>query len=540
MTMSPDRTKRLWLLATIASCGAILSVELLLPLNWDNWVYQTMGWDLLAYGKLPYVGSWDVNLPGIVYLHALAIAIFGRSDLGFRVFQLVLEVGSMWMFFRILRRFIPPAQAALSCLIYCLLYTSLGWSAAGQRDSFALFFLYAGLEILLECLPKTQTPAANWRLKAAVGIASGLFISFPIIIRPTYLMFPICVFAVVAIPKGLRDVALSAGLAIGIVSALALLLLPYALTPSGLSDFWTTAIRYNLDLYTRQAPDPLGTFLRQRVTFECFTILVTLGLMVLLWKTLAKRRQTPTEFAQRSDREIPRSVRITYVLLIASSLISVIAMRKYYDYHFLPFMALLSPIAAEAILMPRLVINRKWQAATISILFCGFLLLQLFPRNYVRNYLDGLKDTTTALRYAYERVDTDSSCGFRAEQEAVDFLNRKNPTRDRIEVMAFNRPYLRVQCGLSSTTRFTEFQPLVILAADSILRPYQLDWRREYIERIQSLNPLYIVAVDNGTNSLIGVPPIVAATTIPRFSDVLRKNYALDTIIHGFTFYRRR
>src|SRR5687768_4732197 len=57
--------------------------SLFVPMSSDNSIYQSMAYDLLQFGRMPYLGSWDQNFPGIVAIHAVVLAIFGGSDLAF-------------------------------------------------------------------------------------------------------------------------------------------------------------------------------------------------------------------------------------------------------------------------------------------------------------------------------------------------------------------------------------------------------------------------------------------------------------------------
>src|ERR1019366_2530731 len=57
----------------------IMSGHLLLPLGTDNSVYQSMALAFVRFGRLPYLGSWDENFPGIIPIHAVAIVLFGNS-----------------------------------------------------------------------------------------------------------------------------------------------------------------------------------------------------------------------------------------------------------------------------------------------------------------------------------------------------------------------------------------------------------------------------------------------------------------------------
>src|SRR5580704_12325465 len=90
----------------MAGSAVILLVTLLLPLGFDNDLYESMGWALYAYHGLPYLGSWDHNFPGIVFVHWASIALFGASDFGFRLFDYLVHIAMAGFYYRVLRNWL--------------------------------------------------------------------------------------------------------------------------------------------------------------------------------------------------------------------------------------------------------------------------------------------------------------------------------------------------------------------------------------------------------------------------------------------------
>ena len=511
-------------------CGivslAILLVELLLPLNWDNWVYQTMGWDLYAYGKLPYSGSWDVNFPGIVYLHAISIALLGTSDLAFRVFDVTIEVATSLLFYKLLTRWFRPSFALVASIIYPLLYVSLTWSVAGQRDAFAVFFLLAGLDLLFGAMEKPSSLATTVRF-----VAAGFLISACAIIRPTYGLWPLSVilayvFAVRQFDRRLWSFILGTGLAV------MALFLPYLLAANGIRDFYRFALQFNFDVYSKyeQSSSPLLSALQLtgRIT-AAYALggLLTIGVM----------RQQKSNFP---TRQIPRFVLLLYSLLIASSLTSVFVLRSFYPYHFLPLLALLAPLMACTVFAPLLLGKRRFVSVPLAAILMLYLIFRLYPRNLVHHYRDALSSSMPALEYMYKvnAVDSDSLTGREAEAQAVAYLKKADPGQLPIEVICYNRPYLRVKAGIESATRFTEILPLALRTRENTFTPYQVEWREEFVDRLREKRPIFIIFADNLTRGFVPQGPFDLAKAIPGFSDLLTRNYRCDTVIRGFTFYR--
>src|SRR6185312_3194018 len=129
------------LLLVLGSSAILLLVHLLIPMSPDNDTYQAMGWELLKHGRLPYIGSWDQNFPGIVYLHAFGIALFGNSDLGFRILDCLAFLSCIAALTIIVSRWMSFCACFISATLFTLYYLSTGFWGAGQRDQFAIMFI---------------------------------------------------------------------------------------------------------------------------------------------------------------------------------------------------------------------------------------------------------------------------------------------------------------------------------------------------------------------------------------------------------------
>jgi Dolichyl-phosphate-mannose-protein mannosyltransferase len=503
---------------------AILLVELLLPLSWDNWVYQTMGWDLYAYGKLPYLGSWDVNFPGIVYLHALSIALMGTSDLAFRNFDVIFETATCLFFYKLLIRWFRPFFALIASIVYPLLYVSLAWRVAGQRDAFAVFFLFAGLVVLFNALNKSTSRIAVGRL-----IAAGFLVASAAIIRPTYGLFSLSVIIAYFLSERRFDRKIGSFI-LGTMCAFAALFLPYLLSYHGLQDFYRFTIQFNIDVYSKYVQPSIMFIFSLQETGRVATAYVIAGVITIVVMRLLK--STP------SLQKVPQFVLYLYGLLLASSIASIFVMRTYQADHFLPLLAMLSPIMACAIYSPLLL---KWRLLRIPLMVCIMLYLtyRLYPRNLIHHYRTGLASGVPALEYVYNIVDPDSLAGPTAEERAVNYLKTADPTQKPIEVVCYNRPYLYVPARLESITRFTEILPLSMRTRDGDFTSYQIEWRREFMEELTMKQPMFIVFTDNLNRPFGLQSPFELAQQIHGFSTLIAGSYHLDTVIRGFTFYRR-
>ncbi len=482
-----------------------------------------MGWDLFAYCKLPYLGSWDVNFPGIVYLHAVSIALLGRSDLAFRIFDLIFEFAACLLLYKILVRWFPTAIAVVASVIYALLYVSLAWPAAGQRDAFAVFFLLAGVELLLESESEAH-------LRTTLTIASGFFIAFCALIRPTFGLWPVSVCVADLLVERRLDRRLWEFLA-GCGIALLALLLPYALETNGLRDFYRFAILFNLDVYS-QYTQPASVFISApQVTGQLAAFFSAGGLLTLAGMRLQKSGWFP--------RNVPTFVIALYVLLFMSSIVSIFVMHSFFLYQYLPLLLLLSPVMAYAVFLPAL-LRRPAISVPLTAVLMIYLGYRLYPRNFVHDYRRAVASGQPILDYVYSKIDSDSMNGYGAEAKAVAYLRKADSEKRPIEVICYNRPYLREIAGLEAATRFSEILPLTIPARGDTFTSYQQEWRKEFVERVQTVRPKFIVFVHIQGGLLTLKSPENLATSIPGFSTLLSCHYRMDTAIRGFTFYKLR
>src|SRR5215831_16775332 len=72
------------------ACLAILfaAVSLVLPFGRDQGLYFFVGREWLKHGAMPYRDTFEQKTPGIFFLHALAIALFGEHMSSIRILEL--------------------------------------------------------------------------------------------------------------------------------------------------------------------------------------------------------------------------------------------------------------------------------------------------------------------------------------------------------------------------------------------------------------------------------------------------------------------
>lgn len=139
------RSYILWL--AIAAASILIRLpDFYLPMNRDSGMFAYGGWRMLS-GGLPYVTFWDNKLPGVFFINAFAIKIFGASQAGLIVFQMGYAALTGWVFYIIARRFCREKPALITTILFLTYQGSFGLAEDGNYTE-----SYMALPVLLAAL----------------------------------------------------------------------------------------------------------------------------------------------------------------------------------------------------------------------------------------------------------------------------------------------------------------------------------------------------------------------------------------------------
>ena len=116
-----------------------------MPLERDEGEYAYFG-HLILNGVAPYSEAYNMKLPGIYYMYALIMGIFGESFKGIHTGLLVMTAGSMILLFMSMKRFFNPMTGVLTAGFYGMMsitFNVLGFAA--HATHFAVFFVSLAL-----------------------------------------------------------------------------------------------------------------------------------------------------------------------------------------------------------------------------------------------------------------------------------------------------------------------------------------------------------------------------------------------------------
>src|SRR5258707_15636506 len=77
-------------------CALALAPTLTYRMGTDQGVFAYMGAEILD-GRLPYLQTWESDFPGLMWIQALEILLLGKSIAMFRLFDLIVQLGSAYL-----------------------------------------------------------------------------------------------------------------------------------------------------------------------------------------------------------------------------------------------------------------------------------------------------------------------------------------------------------------------------------------------------------------------------------------------------------
>lgn len=165
------------LLATVTSIGAFLYMALHTlhwPLMQDAAVMHYIN-VLMSHGFAPYRQIGDFNMPGAYMMDRLGMIIFGPSDLGFRIYDLVLTLVAVAGSITIAKPYDWLAGLCAGVLLGTI-HAADGPKGAGQRDYIMAVLIIAGIALLFSAV-RSRLPV--WT------VGSGFFFGLATSVKPT-------------------------------------------------------------------------------------------------------------------------------------------------------------------------------------------------------------------------------------------------------------------------------------------------------------------------------------------------------------------
>lgn len=309
-------------------------------------------------GEPLYIGYFDMNWPGAIWLHEVGIRLFGVQPWTWRLTDFLLLSGFTIAGALFLSRAGWQLAPYIFLFLYPPLYVTAGGWLAGERDIIA-----AGL-LLTACV----LALPGGRREALAVMVAGACVAYAVLIRPTYLSFlagllilevlPLYVSYPRTISRSRRALSLVIGFVLVIGCAIAA-----AIAVGNFDDWFEQSFTFSFAIYVAgPAQDWRETIWTLFVgSWHWVTLLAAVG--AIGWVR----------------RERTLSYSLALVLGIgATAALSFVVQDKGFGYHLggvLPVIVLLASTAFESLSTARAGTESKLFKQTTNALFVGFALL---------------------------------------------------------------------------------------------------------------------------------------------------------------------
>ncbi len=501
------------LLLTLALCAVILLPVLAYRMGVDQGVFAYMGWRLLE-GDWPYLETWESDFPGMVYLHALELLVFGKAIWAFRLFDILYQLLNVYLIYRIAERLFGAAPAFVASCLYALIYQGYGSWNTSQREGFALLFLLLGYWLFL-----THERRARWLTAASIGLGFGLASMF----KPTLVVVGAMYLPLFRIRRAeSRRLLIVAGAA----SALPFLIVLGAYwARDGLTEIYDACIRYQA-IYTARLGTGEPPWLEWWNKFRGLggtSVALAVGYL-------------PFAFFGPHLRER----RILYFGYLLATF-TVAWQGTYAGYHYLPGLAFAAVLIASAfsITLDKLqdwhfpLASRRWTAAALLVAAAAPVYYWEQPVRHLRTL--AFLDPPVGADYRNLAV-----FDFAESWRAAEYLRERTDPDDTILIWGYESlTYYLAERRAAS--RFQTTHPLVMRPPGGDLSPMQLHWRDIFMSEVSASRPAYI-AVLSGDDWWWAPEEKTSAELLedfPRWKRFIEERYRLETEIGRFHIYRR-
>ena len=179
--LSASTRSRAWLYGTLGLVFLRALPNLRYLIGRDQATYCVIGQGLL-HGKLLYRDLWDNKPPGIFYIYALIVKIFGPVMWSVGVVDILWLLAISCCIFYFARRYFGIAGAVLAVIFYACRHCRGGYLHAAQAETFlmlcvfAAWFLIRGRDPSPALVPSPQGRGRGWSVRVARYSAVGLIL----------------------------------------------------------------------------------------------------------------------------------------------------------------------------------------------------------------------------------------------------------------------------------------------------------------------------------------------------------------------------
>ena len=467
------------------------------PLERDEGEYAYMG-QLLLQGILPYIEAYNMKFPGIYFIYAIILAIFGEESSSIHFSLLLVNLGTSILIFLLGKRLLNRTVGMVASVSF--LMVTLSPSIQGlwaNSEHFLVAFAIAGILLMFIAVEKDHL---------GILFLSGLLLGSAFLIKQPGVFFAL--FGIVylswmlkgKLPVSLKEFCLRVGVFIfGILMPIASVMILYSIT-GNFGAFWFWTFEYAFQYASLISVSQGMTLLQMRLVeigIPNFPIALgaLLGLTALMFNKDLK----------------PKRV-FLYGFFIASFLAICpgFYFRPHYFVLLVPAVCLLTGTGIHWLAQKITPSNKRWVA-----LSCVVAVLVVYPLATQRKFIFQLSPLE-ASRAVY---------GINPFPEAVEiasYIEENTDEEDMIAVIG-SEPQIYFYSKRRAATGF--------LYTYALMEPHDfaLEMQRDMIHEIESNKPKYIILVNIPTSWLMR--PDSERLLIEWGEQYLHQNYTLAGVV---------
>jgi len=166
LTSAASRHSLAWLFASLGLVFLRALPNIRYPLGRDQATYCEIARGLLQ-GRILYPDLWDIKPPGIYYIYAVIVKLFGPVMWSVGVVDVVWLLAISLCIFHFARRYVGVPAAAIAVVLNAMWHCSWGYVNAAQAETFIVLLVFLAYFIL------TSAQRENRRGNFAAGLICG-------------------------------------------------------------------------------------------------------------------------------------------------------------------------------------------------------------------------------------------------------------------------------------------------------------------------------------------------------------------------------
>lgn len=529
-------TRRVWFAAALLFTLLRALPNISYPIARDQAVYCVLGRGLLE-GKQLYLDYWDNRSPGLAYIYAAIVKVFGPVMWCVGAVDILWLLVIAWFIFHFSERYLGPAAAAISVAVYVSWHAYAGYWQAAQAETFLMLFVFAAFFLVSreDRWIKLRHLAAGVMFGGAFWTKYNGGVLLPVAILLPYLETS----GLDSRPARLRLtipwrqwLARAALFGTGFLLAIIAVLL-YFWHVGSLSEFryqqFQVLPRYVATAIARTPHLWLWSVLQTESVLGFLTEAGIAAALTIAWRQRDLARVAP--------------------ILVAAALgyLSVAAQGRFHSYGFetcLPFFAMAWGYLAVKIYqrfgaMARSCAARGWRVAQVLIWVVLVNVMAWVVSGQaieIRSHYQVLAAWWRAPEASYGSYPWSNPISHFADQmQVVEYLRRNTRPRDSAFVWG-SEPLIYFLTGTCQPTRFVLNLPLI--------SPWSPPaWRDEVVNDLQKSPPRYFVVARDDALPYIAFHPWNSEQFLqayPELAIFLADDYELAQKLEFFKIYRRR